>query len=172
MENEKIKLRLIAFNDAERIVELLRDPEMAEWMLNLPHPYSIKNAHDFLHDVVDKKFVYVIVSKQTDQVVGTIGLLDRDKIEGERELGYWVGKSEWGNGFASAAINLIVQHAFHVLKIKAVYAHVFEPNLASQKVLLKNGFHFTIRIKGKHKINPEIDMLEYRLEKKRLVIEL
>ena len=55
---------------------------------------------------------------------------------GEPNIGYWLGKTHWGKGIASAAL------AQFVTKIGArpVYAHVAKHNFASIRVLQKCGF--------------------------------
>lgn len=55
---------------------------------------------------------------------------------GEANIGYWLGKSHWGKGIASAAL------AQFLTKIEArpVYAHVAKHNVASIRVLQKCGF--------------------------------
>jgi RimJ/RimL family protein N-acetyltransferase len=55
---------------------------------------------------------------------------------GEPNIGYWLGKTHWGKGIASAAL------AQFLTKIEArpVYAHVAKHNFASIRVLHKCGF--------------------------------
>src|SRR5712671_763438 len=55
---------------------------------------------------------------------------------GKPNIGYWLGKTHWGKGIASAAL------AQFLTKIEArpVYAHVAKHNFASIRVLQKCGF--------------------------------
>ena len=55
---------------------------------------------------------------------------------GEPNIAYWLGKTHWGKGIASAAL------AQFLTKIEArpVYAHVAKHNFASIRVLQKCGF--------------------------------
>jgi RimJ/RimL family protein N-acetyltransferase len=55
---------------------------------------------------------------------------------GEPNIAYWLGKTHWGKGIASAAL------AQFLTKVEArpVYAHVAKHNLASIRVLQKCGF--------------------------------
>ena len=58
---------------------------------------------------------------------------------GKPNIGYWLGKTHWGKGIASAAL------AQFLTKIEArpVYAHVAKHNFASIRVLEKCGFQLT-----------------------------
>jgi RimJ/RimL family protein N-acetyltransferase len=56
------------------------------------------------------------------------------------ELAYWITPSEWGNGYATMAGELVVEHAFAELGLHRVEASAFETNEASKRVLEKLGF--------------------------------
>ncbi len=58
---------------------------------------------------------------------------------GEREVGYWIGRSYWGRGVASAALTVFLQ----VDTARPMHASVVRHNIASQRVLLKCGFECT-----------------------------
>lgn len=62
---------------------------------------------------------------------------------GEPNIGYWLGKTHWGKGIASAAL------AQFLTKIEArpVYAHVAKHNFASIRVLQKCGFQLVREVK-------------------------
>ena len=55
---------------------------------------------------------------------------------GERDIGYWIGKADWGKGIASAALSQFLTH----VTARPLYAHVAKHNIASLRVLHKCGF--------------------------------
>lgn len=55
-------------------------------------------------------------------------------------LGYWIGRPHWGNGYATEAVEAIVDHAFDRHRADIVGAGVFAGNPASRRVLEKLGF--------------------------------
>jgi RimJ/RimL family protein N-acetyltransferase len=57
-------------------------------------------------------------------------------LDGQREVGYWIGRKFWGQGIATAALRLFLQE----LKERPLYAHVAKHNIASRRVLEKCGF--------------------------------
>lgn len=67
------------------------------------------------------------------QVAGNIVSYEQD---GRREVGYWLGKVYWGKGIASQALSVFLNY----VNIRPLYAHVAKHNLASRRVLEKNGF--------------------------------
>lgn len=67
------------------------------------------------------------------QVAGNIVSFDRD---GQREVGYWLGRDFWGKGIASAALAAFL----HEETARPLTACAAAHNLASIRVLEKNGF--------------------------------
>ena len=56
------------------------------------------------------------------------------------DLGYVIARKYWGNGIASQAIQLAIQKGFEDLDVTRIEALVDPANIASQRVLEKNGF--------------------------------
>ena len=68
-----------------------------------------------------------------DQVAGNIVSWEHD---GEREVGYWLGREFWGKGIATRALTLFLEH----VTTRPLNAYVVKHNLASIRVLEKCGF--------------------------------
>ncbi|MGH9880451.1 MAG: GNAT family N-acetyltransferase, partial [Pyrinomonadaceae bacterium] len=56
------------------------------------------------------------------------------------EFGYWLARPYWGQGIMTDAVRVFVRYAFSELGLLRLTAHVFESNIASARVLEKNGF--------------------------------
>ncbi len=63
---------------------------------------------------------------------------------GEREVGYWIGRSYWGRGIATKALSQFLGH----VQARPLCAHVAKHNIASLRVLQKCGFTITGEDKG------------------------
>lgn len=70
-----------------------------------------------------------------DEVAGNIGSWIQD---GQREIGYWIGKQYWGRGIATAA----VREFLAVVTERPLEAWVAQHNPGSMRVLEKAGFVF------------------------------
>ncbi len=70
------------------------------------------------------------------QVVGYVGSWERD---GQRLVGYWIGREYWGRGAASRGL----AEFLGVVQTRPLYAHVAKHNHASIRVLEKCGFAFS-----------------------------
>ena len=67
-------------------------------------------------------------------VVGTIGSWGDP---GEREITYWIGRSYWGRGIATAALAVFLAT---IESTRPLHARVAQDNVASRRVLEKCGF--------------------------------
>lgn len=68
-----------------------------------------------------------------EQVAGNIASFEMD---GEREIGYWVGREFWGLGIASESLKQFLGQELR----RPLFAHVAKHNIASRRVLEKCGF--------------------------------
>jgi RimJ/RimL family protein N-acetyltransferase len=74
------------------------------------------------------------------EVVGLCGLKDPPSEAGEVELGYGVAESRRRRGHASAAVRAVVEAVRRDFAVRAIVATTAIGNLASQRVLERNGF--------------------------------
>lgn len=140
-----IVLRKLALSDAESIAEHIKDKAIIKWLLVVPYPYRKKDAASFIRSRQNerrtrKSYTFGISLKTNKEIIGIIDLSDIDWDDKKAEVGYWIGKRFWGNGYMTEAINLISRFGFRELKLNKIYARVFEGNIASMRALEKNNF--------------------------------
>jgi RimJ/RimL family protein N-acetyltransferase len=75
------------------------------------------------------------------RVAGNVVSWDQD---GERKVGYWIGREYWGRGVATRALAAYLRHEL----VRPLAAHVAKHNLASIRVLEKCGFTIRGEAKG------------------------
>ncbi len=81
-------------------------------------------------------------------IIGGIGLeLQRDIYAHSAELSYWVARPFWGQGIATRAVGAVADHAFWQLRLRRIYARVFDGNVGSQRVLEKCAFELEGRLR-------------------------
>lgn len=90
---------------------------------------------------------YIIVDTERAVAVGALGILGEVTRERSVEIGYGMNRSEYGRGFATTAVGLLVQGLFtrRVLpaRVGEITAKTAVDNVASQRVLEKNNFQRT-----------------------------
>ncbi|OPA76268.1 GNAT family N-acetyltransferase [Paenibacillus selenitireducens] len=85
---------------------------------------------------------FYLIKAQEGSILGRINLVDIDKSQKIGHLGYRVGQAHTGKGIAHQALKLLLETVTDkdILKI---HAQTTTNNIASQKVLEKNGFKST-----------------------------
>jgi RimJ/RimL family protein N-acetyltransferase len=68
-----------------------------------------------------------------DAVVGQIGSWDDD---GARNVGYWIGREHWGNGYATVALRRLIT----IDTTRPLWAHIADHNVGSKRVVERCGF--------------------------------
>ena len=142
---KNIILRKIALSDADSIAEHINDKTIARLTINVPFPYTKKDALIFIRARQNerrtrKSYAFGISLKQNDKIIGGLDLTNIDWEDKKAELGYWIGKRFRGQGLMTEAVNLMLGFGFRELKLHKIYARVFENNLVSMRVIEKNGF--------------------------------
>ena len=102
------------------------------------------------HDV----YMHLIRDAQ-GTMVGRINLSVLGKDRKTAELGYRIGENVTNLGYASEAVKLVLEKAFTTYGFNRIIAGTATDNLASQRVLLKNGFTFSRVIENDLQIHNE-----------------
>lgn len=128
-----------------------------------PYPYTMKDARIWLDMVVGLKPETSFAIAVGDEAVGGIGFtLQPDVGHRSAEIGYWLGEEFWGRGIGTDAVKAATEYAFASFDICRIFAHVFEWNGASARVLEKAGYTFEGRLrKSVTKDGKTIDQLMY-----------
>ena len=88
-------------------------------------------------------------------MVGRINLSVLGNDQKIAELGYRIGENYTNLGYASEAVRLVLDKAFNNYGLNRIIAGTATDNLASKRVLLKNGFTFSKIIENDIQIHNE-----------------
>lgn len=138
----RLKLRPLRTDDAPRLAELLDDWEVVKHTAAIPHPYTLADGETFVAAMEVKrqirKGMALAMERSLDGVViGVIGFgLETD---GTPELGWWVGRECWGQGYATEAARRLLRHLFADLGYPSTWAAAHPDNSASRAVMDKLG---------------------------------
>jgi ribosomal-protein-alanine N-acetyltransferase len=140
--------RLITPDDAPVLAELVRVNRefLAPWEPAREEPYFTVAGQraaigaSLAEHEHGRGLPYVIVDPERG-VVGRVNLnnIVRGAFQ-SASLGYWIAESAGGRGMATAAVRDIIRVAFTELGLHRVQADTLVHNVASQRVLARNGF--------------------------------
>lgn len=148
------------FHRSERL--LLRPPWPEDWNIVLggiadesvvrnlaraPWPYNAEDARKFVQLPVDPLYPRFLITRARDAAL--VGCIGTDLMHGEVELGYWIARQHWGQGYATEAGHAVLEIARTLGHRRIVASHYLD-NPASGKVLRKLGFEPTGRVVDRH----------------------
>lgn len=143
LETSRLLLRASALADVPRLAALAGSYEVAKNTLNIPHPYHESDARRWVQITQENyqqqtAYAFATELKATGEFIGGIGLT-LDQRHNRAEAGYWLGQPYWGQGLASEALAALLHFGFEELALNKIYATHHAGNLASGRVMLKNG---------------------------------
>ena len=164
----RLLLRKLEVTDLPFLVKYANNKAVSNNVLNIPHPYTEEDAVFWLNFVWQglksgERFVFAVVLKESNEFIGAIGLHPNGKHNGA-EMGYWLGEAFWGNGLMTEAASAVLRFGFEELNLHKIYATHFTDNLASGKVMLKNGMIKEGELKEHYKVEGVYkSVMQYRL---------
>ncbi|WP_199336950.1 GNAT family N-acetyltransferase [Oscillatoria sp. FACHB-1407] len=132
-------------DDAPIVQQLAGDRDIAAMTLSIPHPYPLHVAEEWIKTHAARfeqgtEVNYAIVLQNQNRLCGAIGL-GIDPVNRHAELGYWIGKPNWGKGICTEAGEAILQYGFEQLELHRIHSTHFACNPASGRVMQKIGMH-------------------------------
>ncbi len=147
LRTERLKLRPLEAADAADFHRLINDWDICRKLPDAPFPYPSGLAAAWIAAAASdrdtgKAQQFAIVLASNGKMIGSIGLrLARDGATAD--LGYWIGRKYWRQGFGLEAASRLTAWGLAELRITAVTATVAEDNEASLAVLHRAGFRQT-----------------------------
>ncbi|AZQ44128.1 GNAT family N-acetyltransferase [Nonlabens ponticola] len=138
------KLRAVDPEDLDFIYALENNPDLWDVGHTLT-PYSkytireyLENAH---RDIYEVKQLRLAICRQDDSIIGVVDLYDFDPYHKRAGVGIVISSTiDRSKGYATAAMQLMINYAFRHLRLHQLYAGVSEDNLASRKLFEKLRF--------------------------------
>lgn len=153
---KRLVLRPFEKNDAEAMYKnWTYDERVAKYCRWYPHEnvdLTKKLLDMYLNE--NSKYCWAIVLKDGNEPIGAIDVVDICDDNKTAEIGYVLSYNYWNNGFATEALNIVIDALFNMgfTKIKAKH-HV--DNIASGKVMEKCGMKFTRNDKSQEKFDTD-----------------
>ena len=144
--SDNLIVRPFELDDADRVRELAGDYDIAKTTLNIPYPYPEDAAEAWIirtHETAKEGNLYnfAIIRKLDNALLGAVslGIVPEHK---RAELGYWMGKPYWGQGYTTEAASRLLKFGFEELDLNRVFAFAFSTNPASSRVMQKIGMAY------------------------------
>jgi RimJ/RimL family protein N-acetyltransferase len=142
LRTARLILRPLGPEDAPTVQRLAGEKDVASTTRLLPHPYPPGAAEAWIATLPElyqrAEGITWGIAMGNGPILGTIRLV-LNPADNHAELGYWVGKPYWNNGYCTEAARAVVAYGFDTLDLERIYANYMARNPASGRVLLKLG---------------------------------
>jgi ribosomal-protein-alanine N-acetyltransferase len=144
LETDRLLLRRVSVDDLQEVFALRSNPQAMKY---IPRPLTTTEGEALAHiqminDKIDSNegINWAITLKGEDRLIGIIGHY-RLKPEHYRcEIGYMILPEYNGRGITTEAVKAVLAYGFDDLQMHSIEAVIDPENIASERVLLKNGF--------------------------------
>ena len=144
LSTKRLTLRKMVMEDAPELLLMRSDERVMEY-LDRPRLQSLEEAQAFMERVLaqeenNEAITWAISLKGEARMIGNICFWQIEKENYRAEVGYMIHAEYHGLGIMTEVIGVVVDHGFKKFGFHSVQANVNPANIASIKVLEKNGF--------------------------------
>jgi RimJ/RimL family protein N-acetyltransferase len=136
----RLVLRLAEPSDAAALYGQFADWEVVRWLSRPSWPLQLEAIAELLDGCAERQAAgeaaYMVVTRDGE----LIGGIDWNHSKGWSYVGYWLGKTHWGQGLMSEAAAAFVDAVFAASNERAILSGIFEGNSASLAIQRKLGF--------------------------------
>jgi len=175
IETERLVLTELKSVDIPEIVKHASNKNISDFTLNLPFPYSEKDAIYWIN-LANQGFkngtniIFGIRLKTDNQFIGGISLTIERKFN-RAEIGYWIAEPFWRKGYATEATRSIIKYGFDNLDLNKLTSSHLAKNPASGKVMENSGMKKEGELKEHILKKSEYhDLILYGLTKKQNIL--
>ena len=145
-----IEFKLTDVDDIDLILKLDKQEETQKYLGGIKNK-SREERIEFLEKKSKNSTAYTVMLNKE-----SIGFIELKINESYAEISYIFDCDYWGLGYGTKAVNMILDIGFNKLKLISIYAYTLDENIASKRVLEKNGFNYNNKI-----IKNDLEFLEY-----------
>ena len=146
IKTERLFLRKWTYDDAPSMFRYASDPDVGPRAGWPPHKTVEDSKVIISHFLDHHPYCFAICLKDdTAHPIGSVELKTKTDLtdkDDELELGYWLGKPFWGNGYMPEAARALLEYGFEQLHLNAVWCGYYDGNDKSKRVQEKLGFSY------------------------------
>lgn len=139
----KIELKQWSEDNKKDLIKICNSVDRKYLSGRLPYPYTEESANWWYENVASgdgKNGIFRAIAVD-GEIVGSISVEPKGDIYiKDTEIGYMLLSEYHGKGIMTEATKQICELAFAQLDIERITGNVCSPNIASQRVLINNGF--------------------------------
>lgn len=130
-DDYEITLRPIELDDAEFLMELNNDMEIAHYVVGTPRIVTLPEQILWIENLKNEKNCQRFIVEYNGKATGTIILSNIDNVNLTANVSIKLHKDSRGKGIGKRSIRLISRYSFETLGMECITAHVLTYNNSS-----------------------------------------
>lgn len=140
--------------DVEKFTEWLNDFNVTDYIGRSDALTTLDSEKKYLEDNSSSKYSFVIVTLDSDKMIGTVGLENISSSNRTATLGVFIGDKDYlSKGYGTEAIRLLLDYGFNYLNLHSINLTLMAFNERALKCYEKCGFKQTGKIRDHRFIN-------------------
>lgn len=150
LETARCVVRELTLDDLDDLFHLYEGEGMTEFLDPL---YEYEKEKEYQKAYIEHMYRYfgygmwLVFEKNTQKLIGRIGVEHREELGGELELGYVVGTSCQRKGYAFEVCRAVLSYVRDYLEVPYINCLIEKGNTVSEHLAVRLGFLFTEEIK-------------------------
>lgn len=152
---DRVYLSTFEKSDAPLLARWMTDLEVTTHLGAIGQVFGIEDEEEWVERVrKDRESPsFSIVLRENERLIGSLGLKGIDDKRGTAEVGIAIGdKQEWGKGYGSEALRLLVDFGFTLLNLEAIHLKLWAFNERAHRSYLRAGFKDAGRLRSRLEI--------------------
>jgi RimJ/RimL family protein N-acetyltransferase len=140
ISGRKVGLRAVERGDIPRLWELRNDAKVEALSYGPPRPHSMAEMEAWFEKLAAEKDDHIFAIEAEGRLVGLINLRDVDAVNRRADLGIALLPDEFGKGYGSDAIRVLLEYAFVHLNLHKMCLDTLATNDRGLRAYLACGF--------------------------------
>jgi RimJ/RimL family protein N-acetyltransferase len=146
IETDRLIFRKYILEDLDLLLTMTSDSEVTRYIRH-GRPWTREETVESLHRFIGWNKtdlgLYIALSKTDHSLIGHAGVIPQN-IDGqlEYEVGYWVVRDKWGQGYGLEQARAWKEYGLHTLNKKRLISIIQHGNRTSKHVAEKNGMSY------------------------------
>ena len=176
IETKRLILRKVKSTDYELVYKNWTSDHLTTRYVTWSTHESAKATKEYC-DYKEKRYIgrdycfdWIVILKETNEPIGEIEAVNVSKVYRLVEIGYCYGSAFWNKGYATEALNAVINYMFNEVDVDKVIACHISTNPASGKVMQKCNMKHDGTLPGylvDKNTNLRADQLWYSIDNKR-----
>lgn len=147
LETERLNIRLFKEQDVQDLFEYCSDDEVTRYLPFTTYT-SLEQAKDRInyclesYRQISRPILWAIEYKKDNKLIGGIDFVGLDEINKVGEIGYVLNRAYWNKGIMTEALMAVIKFGFEKVELNRIEIYCDERNVASARVMEKNGLKY------------------------------